>query len=155
MTPTWNDIKHIFVYDGDFNDIWVPDTSWDDWVKAIDFLNQSYSISFGETMDKMTSQIDKKYISNVFADPNLGLPFCHIQIDYIYITMYFHEVDNISFDLNPQHINGLKDFYTIKNFMLDIAKLLQKKVIMILGSNELFPLMWIDKNQKMSFRELP
>lgn len=60
MEINWDEVKWIFESDGFLNDLYIQDTSWDDWEKVINFLNSNYNLEFVYDGDKKVNEIESK-----------------------------------------------------------------------------------------------
>ena len=127
MNRDWTDIKWIFEPDGSLLDIYVQDVSLKEWEILIDHLNENFSLIYAGT-----SKIDKDYVLGYLGRlvwPREGRSVT-INSGHIKINCHFFLPDQIEFDLNPEHIQSMRDFELVENFMLSISSALQEQVIL-------------------------
>ncbi|MFN3195662.1 MAG: hypothetical protein ACE364_06935 [Chlorobiota bacterium] len=155
----WKEIEWIFRPDGSLRDIYIQDTTIDDWNNLLDLLNDMYSVVFySENSPNGIQKIDKKWVIENFKN-NSGLRnYLKISIENININCHFFLVDEIEFDLDPNEINSIDDYYLLESFMKEISKLLEKQITLTEEDEPEFPLLKIDSvndvNLVMSFDEV-
>lgn len=152
MTTNWEELKWIFEPDGALRDIYVENVSIEDWKILINFLNDNHVIKFGITGEnKIINKIDKQYITQLLVDETSEMECrtASIIIDKIIINTHFFYDKEIEFDIDPKEIDSANAFEKLVNFMNEISKILNRKVILT-GENQVnFPLVEIDFRNKI------
>lgn len=142
----WNNIKWIFEKDGALRDIYVQNATISDWEKTIDLLNSEYKISYGNSEENFTNQIDLDYVKKMFADETgeLEIKFVRIDLDGILILSHFFLEEQIEFDINPTEIKTELEFNKITDFLKSISSKLDKQITLCGENQPEFPLIKID-----------
>jgi hypothetical protein len=129
----WTELKkRIYFEDGSLRDIYVLDTTIDDWGKWIDMVNKKYSIEFWDAKtDLRSDKIDfttvKEYWDSngqreiVTATINLGL---------ITVKCYFFDDSEIENDIDPRELKSEDEHIKLTQYLNDISVSLDKEVIM-------------------------
>ncbi|MEI9943768.1 MAG: hypothetical protein WDN26_06050 [Chitinophagaceae bacterium] len=128
----WYKIKEAIYYsDGSWRDIYVLDTTQDDWSKWVDLLNQKYSIEFynGQTQQTEPS-INKQVVFGHWERKTDFLNGATIKLENIAVKCHFFTTQEIENDIDPREIETIEDHYRIVNYLIDISKLLNKTVIL-------------------------
>ncbi|MEN2412993.1 hypothetical protein [Flavobacterium mesophilum] len=151
MSKNWEEIKWIFDVDGSLRDIYIKNTTLEDWKILIHFLNSNHIIKYdtlGE--NKIINSIDLEYSIQYLLDETAQLEtkIASIIIDDIIINQHFFSIEEIEFDIDPKEINSFKDYEKIVNFMEQISQLLRKPVILTGENQREFPLIEADFPQK-------
>lgn len=121
----------VYYLDGSFRDIYVFDTSRDDWQKWIDYVNNNYRVTFYNGLtDKFEANINPSIVFS-FWDGKTDLT-CNasVHLGKIIVKCYFFcdfEIDN---DIQPEEIENLEDHNTLIEYLQNVSKLLGKKVIL-------------------------
>ncbi|MBU3822516.1 hypothetical protein KO566_10615 [Flavobacteriaceae bacterium XHP0103] len=142
----WNNIEWIFEKDGALRDIYVQNATISDWEKIIDLLNSEYKISYGNSEENFTNQIDLDYVKKMFADETgeLEIKFVRIDLNGILILCHFFLEEQIEFDINPTEIKTELEFNKIMDFMKSISSKLDKQITLCGENQPEFPLIKID-----------
>ncbi len=146
MNYNWENINWIFKPDGSLRDIYIQNTSIEDWGKLIDLLNSEYSLKYFSE-----SKIDKdevlKYLKDETGEVECGT--VSIEIENIKINCHFFLIEQIEFDIEPSEIKTKSDFEKVLSFMKLISSTL-KKQITLTGENEAnFPLVKINSEENI------
>jgi len=141
MNRDWADIKWIFEPDGSLLDIYVQDVSLKEWEILIDHLNENFSLTYSGT-----SKIDKDYVLGYLRRLVWSREGRSVTINsgHIKINCHFFLPDQIEFDLKPEHIQSMRDFELVENFMLSISSVLQEQVILTSENAPNKPLFKVD-----------
>lgn len=153
MKRNWNDIKWIFEPNGSLRDLYVQETSIEDWEKIIDLLNEKYQVKYWKSeSDEYVFQIDKEYSIAYFLDETGEMEFRHIKIQLgsVQMNFYFFLVEQIEFDIDPKEINSIDDFEQIENFMIDVSRILGKQITLTEESSPKLPLMKVDYKMEIN-----
>ena len=146
MNYNWENIKWIFKPDGSLRDIYVQNTSLNDWGNLIDLLNSEYSLNYFSE-----NKIDKDKVYKYLEDET-GEVECStvsIELEKIKINCHFFMIEQIEFDIEPNEIKTQSDFEKILSFMTNVSSTL-KKQITLTGENEAtFPLIKINAEENV------
>ncbi|WJS96932.1 hypothetical protein NYQ10_10855 [Flavobacterium johnsoniae] len=152
MTNNWTDIKWIFEPEGSLRDIYIKNTSIDDWKILINYLNSSQIVKYGLTGEnQIINPIDLEYVIEYLHDETglMETKCASIIIDNIIINQHFFSINEIEFDIDPREITSFEDYKEILNFMNEISRILQKSVILT-GENQMdFPLIEVDFSKNL------
>ena len=146
MKRNWNNIKWIFEPDGALRDIYVQNVTISDWENVVDLLNSKYKLSYGNSEENFTAQIDLDYVRKKLVDETgeLEIKFARIDLNGIIILCYFFLEEQIEFDISPSEIKSITELNTILNFMKSISQKLNKQITLSEENQLKFPLIKID-----------
>ena len=146
MNYNWENIKWIFKSDWTLRDIYVQNTSKEDWTKLIDLLNAEYEIKYFSK-----NKIDKEKVYQYFADETGEVEFSTItiQVENIKINCHYFFVEQIEFDISPSQIKTDLDFKTISSFMRKISFVLEKQITLTGESEPKFPFIKIFEKENI------
>lgn len=128
----WKSLKEkIYYLDGSLRDIYVKDTTRNDWEKWIDLVNNNYNVEFynGQT-EKKENRIDKNIVFDYWERKTDILNTATIKLDTIIIKCYFFIEEEIENDIAPTEINSIDDHNKLLSYLKDISKTLDKKVML-------------------------
>ena len=145
MNYNWNDISWIFKPDGALRNIYVQNTSLNDWEKIIDLLNDNYILNYHSK-----NKIDKEEVfQNLKEIGEKDFKTVSIVIKNIKINCHFFLIEQIEFDIEPNEIKTQDDFEKILSFMTKISSTL-KKQITLTGENDItFPVVKINVGENV------
>jgi hypothetical protein len=154
MNEQFEKHKWIFEPDGSLLDIYVKDTTLDDWLTLIDFLNASHKLKYVTTLEgENTEKINKDYIQKLLTDTSGELERRAVSIYFeTLILNSFFLADAIKFDADPREFKGQREFETIIEFMKVISKLLNKEIILTAEGYPDYPL--ITMNSKSNWLKI-
>jgi len=133
MTEQFDKHKWIFEPDGSLLDIYVQETTLEDWMTLIEYLNANYKLKYVPTSANETEdRINKSYITQILTDKTGELECRTVSIftDNIIINSHFFLQDQIEFDADPREFKGQGEFEAVIEFMKIVSKLLNKEVIL-------------------------
>ncbi len=146
MDYNWENINWIFKLDGSLRDIYIQNTSIEDWGKLIDLLNSEYNLKYFSE-NKIKKDEVFKYLQDETGEVECSN--VSIEIENIKINCYFFFIEQIEFDIDPSEIKTKSDFEKILLFMTKISSTL-KKQITLTGENEAnFPLIKINVEENI------
>lgn len=127
----WQDLKE-FVYnvDGSVRDIYVLNSTIDDWRAWATYINDNYSLEFnasGVVKDKIDiDHVLKRWNGNEdeWAGARIKLS------DTITINVHFSTADTIENDIDPREFNCMEDNYTLLRYMIGLSYTLGKPVLL-------------------------
>ena len=146
MNYNWENIKWIFESDGSLRDIYIQNTSIEDWEKLIDFLNSDYNVTYF-----LENKINKEEVFTYFEDEtgNAESSTISIELENIKINCHYFFVEQIEFDIAPSQIKTKSDFEKLLLFMTKISLTLGKQVTLT-GENEAnYPLIKINVKENI------
>jgi hypothetical protein len=131
----WKYLKEeIYFCDGSLRDIYVLNTSREDWQKWIDFVNGNYGIEFhycDHKGNRLTSEkIISKYVFNSWDRINDFTNDVTIKIGDIIVKCHFFCEEEIENDIDPNEVKTIEDHYLVINYLKSISKILDKEVIL-------------------------
>ena len=141
MNYNWENVKWIFKSDGLLRDIYVQNTSLNDWGKLMDLLNSEFKLKwFSEnTIDK-----NRVYLHLQDETGEVENSTVSIQIENIKINCHFFLIEQIEFNISPHEIKTQSDLEKILSFMTKVSSTLNKQITLT-GENEAnFPLIKIN-----------
>jgi hypothetical protein len=130
----WQQLRNnIYYLDGSLRDIYVHETTKDDWIKWADFVNQNYKVSFNPVGTNIVEdKIDiNKAFENCFNSEDGECSIATVFIDDILVQIYFFLEEEIENDITPVEINSVDDHNKLVNYLTGVSKALNKKVILI------------------------
>jgi|SRR5579872_3005258 len=117
-----------FQFDGAWIDIYVRDTSTNDWQRMLEFIRFSmhkwqYSVS-GEQKQLPSSVAD---IFNARNDVDI-----HLSIDVASVTLntYFFSFQEIEFDLDPRQVKDAVVLSGLFGYLRQLSRYLEKEVVL-------------------------
>ncbi|WP_010255020.1 hypothetical protein [Myroides injenensis] len=146
MNYNWDNINWIFKPDGSLRDIYIQDTSLNDWGKVIDILNSEYNLSYFSE-----NKINKKEVLEYLQDETgeIECKTVSININNVNINCYFFSIEQIEFDIDPREVKSVLEFDTILSFMTTLSSKLKKQIILTGESEENFPLIKINVDENI------
>jgi hypothetical protein len=129
----WQQLRNnIYYLDGSLRDIYVHETTKDDWIKWADFVNQNYKVSFNPVGTNIVEdKIDiNKAFENCFNSEDGECSIATVFIDDILVQIYFFLEEEIENDITPVEINSVDDHNKLVNYLTGVSKALNKKVIL-------------------------
>jgi hypothetical protein len=115
----WISYKNEFAWDGSWRDIYILNTTIEDWDKFINFLrNNGYSAA--ALPDDL---------SNIFTDDAIR-PLLTINVAGVTLNCHFFTEKEIELDLDPREVTGEDKAKELFNFMGAVGRALQMTVRM-------------------------
>jgi hypothetical protein len=146
MNYNWENINWIFKPDGSLRDIYIQNTSIEDWGKLIDLLNSKYNLKYF-----LENKIDKDEVFKYLEDET-GEVECStvsIEIENIKINCHFFLIEQIEFDIDPSEIKTKSDFEKVLSFMKSISSTLKKQITLTGENDANFPLVKINSEENI------
>ncbi len=146
MNYNWENIKWIFKSDWTLRDIYVQNTSKEDWGKLIDLLNSEYEIKYFSE-----NKINKEKVYQYFADETgeVESSTITIQLENIKINCHYFFIEQIEFNIAPSEIKTDLDFKKILSFMRKISTVLKKQITLTAENEPKFPLIKIFEKENI------
>lgn len=146
MNYNWDNINWIFESDGTLRDIYVQNTSLNDWGKLIDLLNAEYDLNYFSE-NKINKTEVYKYLEDETGE--VEMKTLSINLENIKINCHFFLIEEIEFDIAPSQIKSKLEFEKILSFMTKISSTLKKKITLT-GENHInFPLIEINVEENI------
>jgi len=143
--------KWIFEPDGSLLDIYVQETTLDDWFTLIDYLNANYKVKYVPTSsdNETEGKINKDYVTTFLLDTTGELECKTVSVfsDNLVFNCHFFLKDEIEFDTDPREFKGQKDFETLIAFMTAISKTLNKEIILTAEGSSDISLITLDSSK--------
>ena len=152
MTKSWSEIKWIFEPEhGPHLDIYVQETTIEDWEKVIDLINDDFPVYYDIPNGvRVKRPIDKEYSKTWltdFTDTKMNLKSAAIDIGDIEVLTHFFDEEEIEFSFSPNKINSESDLEKVLYFMKRISQTLDKQVILAQERCPNFPNIKVDANR--------
>lgn len=125
---TWTEIAADFEWDGSWRDVYVLDTTIDDWQRVLDALM--------EVNPTPVMNIDGEAVSfpltaaAIFQHRENFSPLLYLTVGNVRLNCNFFQGDEIEFDLDPREVKGADDLKSIKAFMGILANRTGKAAIL-------------------------
>ncbi|MGE5397575.1 MAG: hypothetical protein ACM3MK_08610 [Chitinophagales bacterium] len=123
-------LKEVFYIDGSLRDIYIKNTTIDDWQKALNLLcAKANKLEFYQDGVLM---IDNKYKAlDIFKIREQEIAVLMvIRIGSVNIHCHFFDEQEIEFDIDPKEVIEWSQFELIISFIRELAEVLGKEVIL-------------------------
>jgi hypothetical protein len=126
----WEKLKDkVYYWDGAWLDIYVKNTSPEDWKIWIDYVNSTYDISFNNgKADKKEDKISFDAVNAYWAGTTDLMSDAVIKVGAVNIKCHFFEDTEIENDLDPGEVVSMEEHNQLVKYIADISNLLQKPV---------------------------
>ncbi|MBT2556506.1 hypothetical protein J7E24_01770 [Hymenobacter sp. ISL-91] len=123
--------KPLYYRDGSLRDIFIFNTSRDDWAKWAELVNSEYSVEYKYyDTDKTETAID---IANVFAVwDGLSEQYARASINVggCIVNCFFFVENELDNDIAPKEIHSIEEHNALMHYLLQVSALLQKPVVL-------------------------
>ena len=120
----WNEIKTAFDWDGSRRDIYVLNSSIEDWRKMLDFIRGSnYSFQFYHYEEEQPIPASP---NKLFTGDRAWLLSLHVK--GIAVFSHFFAIDEIELDFDPREVDSLQKATALFEFMRCLGRILEKPV---------------------------
>jgi hypothetical protein len=121
---TLADCKEAFEWDGSLRDIYIHDTTLNDWQIFIDLIRHGrYNFSF-VTGDNSSSLPDN--VQGVFNQQETSL--LSISINGMMANCHFFGIEEIELDIDPREVVSEENFRDLMDFISSLGQALAKQV---------------------------
>ncbi|HKO41927.1 MAG TPA: hypothetical protein VJU84_01450 [Pyrinomonadaceae bacterium] len=121
-------LRDVFYRDGSLRDIYVLETTNDDWQKLLTFLNSGkYKVAYELDSTEKPLPSDFSEIQKCMGEVRQLLS---IYIEGVRLNCHFFCTDEIELDLAPNEVDTEETAEAIFRFMAEIGRLLEKEVIL-------------------------
>ena len=130
----WEKIKtDIYYSDGSLRDIYVLDTTIEDWKKWIGFINENYQVKFkyfdNQGNKKIESKINFDKVSKYWNNYENSIS-AEFLVGEVLLKCYFFSIDEIENDFFPEEVKTIEQHNLIIEYLKSISKILNKEVIL-------------------------
>jgi hypothetical protein len=121
----WERDQNAFIRDGSLRDLYVLDTTLQDWQRLLDFLRASdYPLRFGWDEETVLPQ----EAAELFADRAPAGVLLRVDLGGPGLNCHFFREDEIEFDLDPRAVGGPSAAEAVFSFMRRVGQALNKPV---------------------------
>ena len=135
----WNELRNgVYHIDGSWRDIYVLNTTRDDWKKWSEYVSASYKVSW--YAEDYNDGIASKRIDSWFIDYRWDsehyVTTASVFLDKVQVNCHFFTESQIENDIDPNEIESLDDHNKVMDYMKSISKLLGKEVVLTEENSE-------------------
>lgn len=145
----WQIIRDkIYYKDGSYRDIYINNTTREDWQLWAEFVNDHYKTSF--LIYETQAKTDKVDITKAFDYWNGNHDNCStatVFVDGIQVNAHFFNENVIEQDITPTEINTIDDHNKLVAYMIRLSKVLDKEVVLTSENKPENVLISVDKDQ--------
>lgn len=125
---TWEQVKAEFEWDGSLRDLYVWNTSIEDWDRLLNAVrSHSYPVEF--LLGGELAALPEK-VSDIFAITHDKAAFLGIDVSGLRVHSHFFTLEEIEMDLDPRQFRGQKELDALLTFMRFMGQALNREVIM-------------------------
>ncbi|RZK32938.1 MAG: hypothetical protein EOO61_16305 [Hymenobacter sp.] len=130
---SWEEVKqYIYPSDGSLPDIYVLNTTYDDWRRWAAWVNATYPVRFRDTNQQEHASIDTEAVLSYWQGDRLGdMPFASIWVGNVQLNCFFLAEDSLDGDINPQDIQSIEDHQALLKYLANVSRLLGKEIVML------------------------
>jgi hypothetical protein len=129
---SWEHIKEsIYFEDGSLRDIYVLNTTQQDWFKWAEHVNSKYKVEFYNGLKQsIENRINIKIIEEYWAGNSNCLSSARIFIREMIVMCYFFSDLEIENDIQPKEVKSVDDHLALLKYLKEISRLLQKELVL-------------------------
>jgi len=120
----WEQALNIRSWDGSLRDLYIPNTTLDDWDRLLNFLRDC-RFELAYSLDGRPAPVPGR-ASEAFRREESGLLAC--RLGRMTLNCHFFCPEEIEFDLDPREIDSPAELSRLEQFMSEIGSLLRKEV---------------------------
>jgi hypothetical protein len=126
----WEKLKDkIYYWDGAWLDVYVKDTTREDWKIWIDYVNSTYEVSFyNGKADRKEDKISFDGICDYWDGTSDLMSDAVIKVGAINIKCHFFEDTEIENDFDPGEVDSIEEHNNLVRYITNISSLLKKPV---------------------------
>ena len=145
----WQALKDkIYYCNGSLLDIYVHNTTKEDWQIWADFVNQNYKTSFHiYDTDAREDKVDLNKILDYWNGKHDNCSTATVFLDDIQLNAHFFTDEEIENDISPNEFNSMADHDKLIEYMVGLSKLLDKRVILTPENNKEIVFVTVDKDK--------
>tara|TARA_B110001450_G_C17523349_1_gene441521 strand:- start:363 stop:860 length:498 start_codon:yes stop_codon:yes gene_type:complete len=127
---SWEEIhKTIYYWDCSWRDIYLFNSSRQEWTLLLQLLNSNYEIEWhNPKTDETCSKIDVEQIVEFWDGNDELISTAKIFLDDLQINFHFFTDEEIEADLDPREFKKQEDHQKLLDFLTNISKHLNKEV---------------------------
>ena len=124
----WEQHKELFEWDGSLLDIYILDTTMDDWQRLLDCLRDSmYELRY--SVDDEALPLPER-VEAIFARwPDAG-PVLKIDVPHLYVNCHFFITEMIEFDVDSRAVDGQSRLDRLVQFIGLVVESVGKEVLL-------------------------
>jgi hypothetical protein len=145
----WHTLKEeVYYEDGSLRDIYVLDTSIEDWRKWSELINQKYKVRFydGRT-EQWMDQVDFGTVDAHWAGEVEATSSAVITVGTFEINCHFFVPDELENDIHPEEFQSLNHHNQLMEYLVAVSKHLNKKVLLTDENRRTSASIEVDKGQ--------
>lgn len=145
----WEILKNkIYYRDGSWRDIYVKESSINDWEKWVEFVNKDYRIEWynGKT-EKIETQLDFNIIKEYWDGNHDLISTAKIFIDNIQVNVHFFEESELENDIDPREFKSIKDHYKLIKYLKKVSATCGKPVFVTPENHPEIILMQVENDE--------
>lgn len=144
----WQDIKdNIYSPDGSFRDIYILNTTRQDWKMWVDFVNSNYKTTMHIFETKvLEDKIDFKKVLDYWDGDFDNCSTASVFLDKIKVNAHFFQDDQIENDITVTEITTIEDHNKLIEYMTGLSHVLQKPVILTPENDSEIVLISVENN---------
>jgi hypothetical protein len=148
----WATVAEEFEPDGSHRDLYVHQTTGDDWQRVLEHLKARYSpLRF--TIDSEDAPLPST-VADIFAIHERAAPSLDFSVDGVVVACHFFTEDEIEFDIAPRDVRGPAQLAAIHTFMAELGHLTSRVVSLTPESMPHLPILEFDPRGE-TFRYVP
>lgn len=127
----WQEIqKSVYYKDGSLRDVYIHETTFEDWIKWIDNVNKNYKVKFYNRSNGITLyHIDFNEVVRYWNKENQEGISASIDVNGIHLMCYFNLESEIELDFTPNEIRDIADHNALVQFLKVCSTILHKPVV--------------------------
>jgi hypothetical protein len=127
----WQEIQNSVYYkDGSLRDVYIHETTFGDWIKWINYVNENYKIKFYNRLNEITlDKIDFNEVVKYWKKENQEGISASINVNGINLMCYFNLESEIELDFTPKEIIDIEAHNALINFFKACSTILHKPVV--------------------------
>lgn len=127
----WSTLKKkLYHWDGSWRDIYVLDTTVEDWRKWTEFVNENCAVSWydGKT-DKAQPIIDFSVVEAYWSGDETISSTANVFIGDLQLNAHFFGPAELEMDLDPREFKSLRDHHRLLDLLKPLSTVLGREVI--------------------------
>ncbi|GAB3714000.1 hypothetical protein GCM10027592_53470 [Spirosoma flavus] len=127
----WQTIKDkVYQCDGSLRDLYVLNTTQEDWQKWFRLINESYSVEFYDGQTERVETIIDSDLAIEYLDGKIdSLVSATIKLGAVIVKCYFFADQEIENDIDPREVTSIDDHIRLVDYIIAVSKCLNKPVI--------------------------
>ena len=113
--------------DGSLRDIYIFETSLDDWQKLLDFIREGL-YTFEYKVDGNAVALPER-ASTIFECENYGR-LLSVNVGNLLLNCHFFTADEIEFDLDPREVKGERELEDLFDFLRRLCRISSKQTVL-------------------------